>query len=538
MQWNNELAIDRYYIDDNEGHEGLATRVGTFVANGDKQWVDPFTKAILDMKFIPGGRILRNAGRPKGGLINCYARQIPDHIEGIAQVVAECMILNAEGGGVGLDASLLRPKGDPIKGKGGSASGPLSWLKIINTSSGVIETGGQRRAALLALLSVRHPDIEKFIDAKTQGRILSNFNISVGITKSFIKAVEEDDEWDLVFRDKVYSKVRAKILWDKIVENMLVCAEPGIINLSNLYKNNSFLVGEPVVCTNPCGELPLDDGGACCLGSFVLPAFVKDHQMDWKDLDSYVEIGIRFLDSVLDVNQWTLQINRDKAQGLRRIGLGTMGLADMLFLLGIRYGSPSCIEFLDILYSRIRNTAYRVSVEIAKEKGSFPKYQRMFLDAKFIRTLPRSIYGKIKESGIRNVTMLTCPPNGTTSLLVDVSSGVEPLFAKAYERSDRYNKKVQIVHPLTEAGCTEDWFVDSSDITPAEHLEVQAAIQRYVDGAVSKTINVPESCTVDDLSADLFSYLPDLKGVTVYRQGSRENQVLTPMTCKSGVCDV
>jgi len=538
MQWNDKLAQDRYYIDKTEGHENLARRVGAFVANGNEEWRDPFIESILHMKFIPGGRILRNAGRPKGGLINCYAMEIPDTIEGIGEVVKNCMILNAEGGGVGLLASNIRPEGSDIKGKGGSASGPLSWLKIINTSSGVIETGGQRRAALLALLSVSHPDIEKFIDAKTKGRTLSNFNISVGITKDFIKEVENDGEWELVFRDRVYDTISAKDIWNKLVENMLSCAEPGIINLDNLYKNNSWTVGEPVVATNPCGELPLDDGGACCLGSLVLPSFVKNGKMDWKDFDDHVKIGTRFLDSVLDVNNWTLQINRDKAQNLRRIGLGTMGLADMLFSLGIRYGSSDCIGFIDDLYSRLRNTAYKESMEMAREKGSFPKFNPMYAKAKFVKTMSRYTQNKIKENGIRNVTLLTCPPNGTTSLLVDTTSGIEPLFAKAYERSDRYNKKTVITHHLAEEGCDEDWFIDSSDITPTEHLEVQAAIQKYVDGAVSKTINVPEGTTPDDLSDAIFSYLPDLKGVTVYRQGSRENQVLTPIECRSGVCDL
>lgn len=537
MNWNQALALDRYCINNTEDHEALSRRVGTTLGNGDIELSGEFFRIIHEMKFIPGGRILRNAGRPKGGLINCFGFNIPDHIEGIAQVVANCMILNAEGGGVGLCASNIRPKGDPIKGKGGFASGPISWLKIINTSSDVIETGGQRRAAMLALLAVDHPDIEKFITAKTIDRVLNNFNISVGITNNFLEAVREDDNWNLQFRGKIYKEVKARDLWNKIIDNMLRCAEPGLLNLSNLYKNNSWTVGHPIVVTNPCGEVPVEDGGACCLGSLVLPAFIHGEDFDWKEFDTTVHLAIKFLDNVLDANTWTLQLNRDQAHDLRRIGLGTMGLADCLFGLGIRYGSETCIDFLDTLYSRLRNAAYRASIDLAREKGSFPTFTKKFCEAKFIRTLPRSIQRGIKEHGIRNVTVLTSPPCGTTSLLVGVTSGIEPLFAKSYERRDRYNKGTVITHDLAKQGCKEDWFVDAQEITPYEHLEVQATVQKYLDGAVSKTINVPEKYTGEDLSALLLDYLDEIKGVTIYREGSREGQVLTACDLNTGECE-
>lgn len=536
VRWNDEFASQRYYIDKTETHELLAKRVGTFVANGDERHIEPFIRMIIEMKFIPAGRTLRNAGRPKGGLINCYALEIDDTIESIAETIGNCIILNAEGGGVGLNASLVRPKKSPIKGKGGDASGPVSWLKIIDVAAGEIETGGQRRAALLALLDIGHPDIERFIDAKVVDGTLPNFNISVGIRQNFLDAVKEDEMWPLSFRGQVHKEVKAKYLWDKILNNMLKYADPGILNLDNLYSNNSWAIGYPIATTNPCGEICLEHGGSCDLGSFVLPSFVKQGEFDWKDFEEHIKLAVRFLDNVLDVNKWTLQINRDQAQALRRIGIGTTGLADALFMLGVRYGSMECIEFLDKLYSFLRDKAYRASMELAQEKGVFPKCTAALVKSKFIRTLPRSVQRKIKENGLRNVTMLTCPPVGSTSILVGVTSGIEPLFAKAYERKDKRKKVEKYVHYLAETNCKEDWYVDSYDITPEEHFEIVATVQRYIDSGVSKTINVPASYKGEDLSNLLLDYLGDIKGVTIYRDGSKKNQVLTP--CKNGTCDI
>jgi len=536
MEWNHELAKARYYLGD-EDHESIAKRVGTYVANGDATYVDPFIEMILKMWFMPAGRILRNAGRPKGGLLNCYFLDIQDDLFDIMYFVANTAILNAEGGGVGTNVSYLRPEGDPVRGRGGIASGPVSWLEITNFAAGKICTGGQRRAALKADMIVSHPDIHKFIDAKLVDGKLQNFNISVGITSRFMDAVRNDENWSLSFREKDYDKVSANQLWDKIVTNMLAYGEPGIQYLDNLYSNNSWYVF-PIRGTNPCGEVPLEHCGVCCLGSLVLPAFVHNGSFDWNLFEQTTRLGVRFLDNTLDVNNYVFQFNKDQAHALRRIGIGTMGLAAALFALGIRYGSTECVEFLDKLYARLRDTAYKESIELSKEKGAFPKFDPRYLKSRFVKTLPRSIQRKIREHGIRNCTILTQPPTGTTAQLVGVTEGCEPLPHKAYERCDGDKESEVIIHPLTEKGCDADWFVDSTDLTIDEHFEVQATIQKYVDGAVSKTINVPKETTTEQIKEALLKYLDEIKGVTIYRQGSRKNEPIKPITCKSGVCDL
>jgi ribonucleoside-diphosphate reductase alpha chain len=536
-----QIVRSRYLVEgeENEWSE-LAGRVGTAIAMAEPleqrgTYAEQFSQLIYDLKFIPGGRILRNAGRPRGSLFNCYHLPIGDSIDEIGDCASNALKLWADGGGVGINFSSLRPSQDTIKGIGGKSSGLVSFMRAIDGLAACIESGGSRRAASLGSCDVSHPEIQKFIDAKLVDGTISYFNISVNITKSFLESVLSDSNWPLIFRGKVHDTVGAKELWFKILENMVNCGEPGILVWDNLIKNNSYYF-LPITGTNPCGEAALGPYDVCNLGSIVLPQFVDvGGRTKWQELEHTVALAIRFLDNVIDVNKYRLESNKRTATNGRRIGLGVMGLAEYLFAKEVRYGSKAALgETADVL-KVIRDQAYRTSVELAKEKGAFPAYDKIqYHKASFVRKLPTAIRRSITDNGIRNVTLLALAPTGTISLIPEVTGGIEPLFAKAYVRRDRVSTRTY-VHP-TLSGCFKvghevpSYVVDVSDLTPVDHLEMQSVCQRYVDGAVSKTINVPSTFTAEDLSPILFEYLYDIKGVTVYRDGSRSGQVLTTIT--------
>ncbi|MHA1331674.1 MAG: LAGLIDADG family homing endonuclease, partial [Candidatus Hodarchaeales archaeon] len=388
----------------------------------------------------------------------------------------------------------------------------------------------------LALCRVSHPEIYKFIDAKIKDKTLTYFNLSVGIDNNFLNAVEENNGWNLTFAGQTVDTVKARDLWDKILESMIKSGEPGLINFNNLRKNNSFYF-QQISATNLCGELPLPDWGMCCLGSLVLSKFIRGKQTDWIKLKNSIDIAVRFLDNVLDVNYYPIKHAEITTMESRRIGLGIMGLHDYLIKKEVRYGSEKSIGEIERLFKFIRDTAYVASIEIAKEKGAFPKYARSeYNKASFIKKLPAKIRLDIKEYGIRNCCLLSAQPTGTTSLIPEVSSGVEPIFALAYERKDRVSNRYYI-HPEFRR-CIEnkddnyEWLVDSSDLMPENHLEIQATIQKYIDNAVSKTINCPRGFTKNKLSKILSEYMRDIKGATVYVDGTKEGQVLNRITRK------
>jgi len=496
--------------------------------------------------------------------LNCFAfPPVQDNIESIGETIKNALIAWSYGGGVGIDWSSLRPKGTPLKTKGGRSSGLVSFLRSLDFVGQTIETGGSRRSGALAVVSVSHPEVLDFIDAKTVHGELSAHNISVGVTHQFLEAVEKKEQWALEWGGREFEKVNAFDLWMKIVKNMLDYAEPGLLNYTNSRKNNSFYFA-PIVCHNLCGELPLSAFEGCCLGSLVLPQFLSQTQTNWKKMEEVIEVAVRFLDDVIDLNYYFLpQIEAASKQG-RRIGLGVMGLADYLFGKRIRYGSEKSVDEVGRLFKFIKEVSYRTSVKLAQEKGPFPRFDRYeYGKASFVRKLSPSLRMDIKRYGIRNVTMNTCAPTGTTSLLANVTSGIEPLFAKAYRRVDRIGERIY-VHPLYKEYLRReveipDWFVDTRDIIPEEHLAIEAAIQRQLDGAVSKTVNLPEKTTEDQLSDILLEYIYDLKGVTVYRDRSRPEQVLyhvdeetvrrhldeaeeyldeEDVKCKAGTCEV
>jgi len=889
-----KVAENRYFMDD-EDWDGCASRVGTVVAGAENsnslKYSDKFSEMIYNMDFLPGGRILRNAGRPRGSMFNCYHLPIGDSREEIGQFYKDSLILWGEGGGIGVNASSLRPKGADIKGVGGKSSGPVSFLRASDSIAETVESGGSRRAAALALMHVAHPDIMRFIDAKLKHGELSHYNISVAVSEDFLAAVEADIDWEFKFSQKAYGKIRARYIWDKIIENMIKCAEPGLLNWDNLTKNNSYYY-DPVMGCNPslrkgtkvltykgvfsiedlqdcdfevpninhgyskakcflsgrgknlykvklrgnheyyataehkwpvvkkdrwnydetdfikkrtdelcvgdylpqpnikydlgygydgtfqdgfligwnigdgwisnndrpdqigfivsehdqkydihniltsslrdlgwsgtfrdvgtnketnvqnkkvrsfferfgvtkktfgipksiwstasedfrkgfidglfssdasidvnskrivltssheklvydvsdllgfygiqsliehsthkgifpngktydkiyhrytlkistqrsilhffelfklthldkqnrikkivdaieitalkhaiqiisvektglyedvwdvsvfdkihcfelphcvtgnCGEAILAPYDVCDLGSLVLPNFITGTiNTNWKKLEEVIKLSVRFLDDVIDVNKYVLKEIDIKAHNSRRIGLGVMGLAEYLFAKRLRYGSDKAIVEIDRLMKFIRDTVYEALIELSDEKGAFPKFDPVaYGKSSFVRKLPASLRMKVKEHGVRCVTGLAIAPTGTISLLADVTSGIEPLFRKAYMRHDRVGDRMY-VHSIYKEFINngkeiEDWYVDTDDLKPEDHFEVQSIVQRYVDGAVSKTINLPAGTTAEELSKFALEYIRDLKGVTVYVDGSREGQIL------------
>lgn len=537
---SNTIFKARYAMHPDENWNELAVRVGRGGASVEQDlttWTDEFASDIYNMLFLPGGRILRNVGRPRGTLFNCYVEPLEDSMRQIGQFQMNCGILWSEGGGVGCNASFLRPENAPIIQKGGESSGPISFLKWANAGANCIKTGGARRAAALAMMNAQHPDIINFINAKLKDGELNCFNISVAVQEEFLEAVEADDDWDLVWKNKVWHTVKAREIWNLILDNMVKCAEPGLINWDNLRSNNSYYF-DPIISTNPCGEVPLGAHGVCCLGSLVLPNFITGKtNTNWQLMERTVHNAVRFLDNIIQINRYVIDDIKQKAFDGRRIGLGVMGLAEYLFAKNVRYGSKDATRVITRLMENIRNFAYEASIKLAEEKEPFPKFDsREYSKAHFIKRLPAEMRINIKKYGIRNVSIMAVAPTGTISLLPEVTSSIEPLPFKAYLRHDEIGDRAYI-HPMYRKIIdnnekTPDWYVDSTDLKPQDHFETQVAVQKYLDGAVSKTINCPKGFKAEQLSELLLEYIRDLKGVTLYVDGSREGQILNGLTKK------
>ena len=528
------VAKNRYFMD-GEDWEACSNRVANTISMPESsnrtKIRDQFAEMIYNMDFLPGGRILRNCGRPRGSLFNCYHLPIGDSIEEIGQFIKDSLILWSEGGGVGCNFTPLRPRGDIILGKGGNSSGLVSFIQAADSVAKTIESGGARRAAAIAHVDVSHPEVIDFIDAKLVDGRISSFNISVAVNEDFLLAVESDADWTFKFKQKKYNTVKARAIWNKIVKNMVECAEPGLLNWSNFSKNNSYYF-EPVLGTNPCGETTLGPYGVCDLGSLVLPNFITGNvNTNWKKLEQTIRYAVRFLDDVIDSNKYTLKEIDINAHKSRRIGVGVIGLAEYLFAKKVRYGSDKAVAETEKLMRFIRDVCYQASLELAIEKGAFPMFDPIaYGKASFVRKLPASLRMDIKKHGIRNCTSMALAPTGTISLIADYSSAIEPLFAKAMRRSDRVGERIY-VHPkyqemILNGEETPEWFVDSFDLEPSDHFEMQVACQKYCDASVSKTINLPAETTDSELSDLLLEYIHDLKGCTVYRDGSRSGQIL------------
>jgi ribonucleoside-diphosphate reductase alpha chain len=511
-------------------------------------------------KFVPGGRILAAAGTEQQlTYFNCYVIPSPaDSRAGIIKTLSQMTEVMSRGGGVGINLSSLRPRYAYVKGVNGRSSGSVSWGGLYSFATGLIEQGGSRRGALMLILNVWHPDVLEFIEAKrTMGRI-TNANISVGITDDFMAAVKADGDWELVFPDTndpgydeswngdlndwraagkpvvVYKTVKARQVWDTIIESAWASAEPGIFFIDRYNQLSNSWYFAPILCTNPCGEQGLPAWGVCNLGALHLGKFVQDGQVLWDDLRAAVRYAVRFLDNVIDSTPYFFEDNQRQETGERRIGLGSMGLAEMLIRLGLRYGSPESLEFIDQLYRFIAVEAYLASADYAAEKGAFPMFEAdPFLQSGFMRGMPEEVRQAVSAKGIRNVTLLTQAPTGTTGTMVNTSTGIEPFYFWTFQRKSRlgtHEETVAVVEEWTQEHAGEtlpDYFVTAMDLGPEEHVRVQAAIQRWVDSSISKTCNVPQYYTVAQ-TRQLYQLMYELgcKGGTIYRDGSRDEQVL------------
>jgi len=540
-----KVFMDRYSLKDAAGQplefhpEDLWARVARGIAAVEPTveqkalWEGRFYEALSNFQFVPGGRILAGAGSGhEVTYYNCYVISSPDDSrQGILDNLKVMTEIMARGGGVGINLSTLRPRGSYIKTVNGTASGPCSWAQLYSVATGdVIQQGGSRRGALMLMLDDNHPDIEEFITVKRTAGKIEHANLSVCISDKFMEAVKNDADWDLIWQGKVMKTIRARHLWDLICTSAWESAEPGMVFMDRYNTESNTWYYENIRCVNPCGEQGLPPWGVCNLGALNLSAFVENGRMNYERLAEISKVAMRFLDNVIDANLYFIEENRVAQLGTRRTGLGTMGLADALIKMKIAYGSEASVPVIERIYSTIRDAAYEASADIAEEKGSFPNYDRdKYMQGKFIKRLPKAIQGKIKQQGIRNAVLLTQAPTGTTSLFAGVSSGIEPVYDFAMVRRDRTGEHI-LYHPLLAEWRdkhpneqTPAYFVASNDLTPEEHVRVQATIQQYTDSSISKTVNAPNSHTVDEVQRLYrLAYEMGCKGITYYRDGSRD----------------
>ncbi len=571
-----KVFLDRYALKDKDGSllektpEEMWIRVSRGIAQNEKKkdrikWEKAFYDVMNDFKFVPGGRILSGAGTDyQVTYFNCFVIPSPkDSREGILESLKQLVEIQSRSGGVGLNLSSLRPHGARVKKVNGFSSGPVTWAGLFSYAThDVVQQGGSRRGATMLMLWDWHPDIEEFITVKQDLTKINGANLSVCISDAFMEAVKQDADWDLVYPDiddpeydekwngeidqwkalgkkvKVHKTVKARYLWDLICTAAWRSAEPGLHFMERSNKRSNTHYFERLVATNPCGEQPLGPWAVCNLGAMNLSAYVKDvdlanEKAGWFDYESFakdVKVAMRILDNVIDQTYYFFKENEKCAKDIRRTGLGIMGLGDALIKMQIKYGSDESIPVLEKIFKTLRDNAYEASTELAEEKGAFPKFdEEKYLQGYHIKALPKAIREKIKENGIRNAVLLTIAPTGTTSLVSGVSSGVEPVYEFSFLRKWRGGEDM-VYHPLFDEWRKThpdqerpEYFVSANDLTPLEHVRVQAVAQEYIDSSISKTVNAPNSHTVDDVKTLYMSaYDYGLKGVTYMRDGSRQ----------------
>ncbi len=578
----------RYYRDGaaqeasiEESWRRIATALAAVESSGP--WQQTFFDALSDFRFLPGGRIQAGAGTSHNvTLFNCFVMGIiEDSVEGIFDALKEGAKTMHAGGGVGYDFSTLRPRGAVAHTSGAIASGPVSFMHIWDSTCATILSTGARRGAMMGTLRCDHPDIFELVAAKADAKTLRNFNISVQVPDVFMRTVAEDGDWPLVFpKDTtepspmgeyvmrhwsgrvgpvecaVLRRVRARELWRHIMRATYDYAEPGVLFVDTVNRNNNLWYREHITTTNPCGEIPLPPYGACNLGAINLTRLVRDPfssaaSLAWQDLADLVHVAVRMLDDVVEVSRYPLTAQREQAQGARRLGLGVTGLADALVMLGLRYDSPEARELAGLVMRRIREEAYRTSVALARERGSFAFFERdRYLAGPFVAALPADLRDAIAKDGIRNSHLLTIAPTGTISLLADnVSSGIEPVVALRYARRILERDGSRREHQL-EPWSLRQWralgnrglptaMQTQEEIDPEAQIAMQATLQRFVDNAISKTISVAE-----DFSFARFERLYELawreglKGCTTFRPNPVTGAVLSAGPAAGGCCSV
>ena len=562
MQFANVLAEEiwtakyRFNAPDGNGdgdYPATVARVAGAIAEAEAPenrayWRDRFAKALTGFKFIPAGRILAGAGTGRAvTLFNCFVMgTIPDSLDGIFTHLKEAAITMQQGGGVGMDFSTIRPSGAPVSGVGAEASGPLSFMDCWDSMCRTVESAGQRRGAMMGCLSIDHPDIEAFIDAKRDPKRLRNFNVSVLVSDAFMKALAADADWPLMFGGEVVRTVRAKVLWERLMRATYETAEPGVIFIDRVNEQNNLAYCEDIRASNPCGEQMLPPYGACLLGSINLAALVQrpfdpGAAIDEEELGELTRTAVRMLDNVIDISRYPLPQQEAEAKSKRRIGLGITGLADALLFCGTVYGSGPAVALTRRWLEIIKREAYRASAEVAPEKGVFPAYDPRILDRPNLATLDQDVRALISENGLRNGCLTSIAPTGTTSLLAgNVSSGVEPVFAYSYTRKirerDGSTREEQVEDYALrvwrevkgDAPPPAELFVSAQTLTPSDHLTMQAAAQALIDSSISKTVNCPEDIGFDAF-ADIYveGYHLGCKGLTTYRPNAVTGSILS-----------
>jgi len=560
---NGLKVLERRYLAKNEEGkvietpEGLFKRVSSFIASADKIYEPDkdisglekkFYDIMANLDFLPNSPTLMNAGRELGQLSACFVLPVEDSMEGIFDAIKHAAIIHKSGGGTGFSFSRLRSKGSAVNSTGGVASGPISFMKVFNSATEAVKQGGVRRGANMGILRVDHPDILEFIQCKKNDKEITNFNISVGITEKFMEAVEKDEEYQLVepHTKQVKGTLKAREVFDLIVDMAWNNGEPGIIFLDRMNRDNVVPELGEIESTNPCGEQPLLPFESCNLGSINLVNCIKNKgnkkEIDFNKLGDLVDTAVHFLDNVIDVNKYPLEKIDEMTKKTRKIGLGVMGFADMLIKLGIPYDSEEAINTAESVMKFINERSKQASAKLAEKRGAFPAFDK-------------SIYTK-KGMKLRNATTTTIAPTGTISIIAGVSSGIEPLFAVSFIRNVMDNDELPEVNPLFEKVAKERGFYSvelmrkiakmgsvrhieeipedvrrvfgtAHDIDPIWHIRMQAIFQKYTDNAVSKTVNFRKEATREDVrKVYMLAYKLGCKGVTIYRDGSRESQVL------------
>ncbi|MBI4686246.1 MAG: adenosylcobalamin-dependent ribonucleoside-diphosphate reductase [Nitrospirae bacterium] len=555
----------RYLLKDAEGRiretpEEMLRRVAGTVASSEAlygkdrgEWEKKFYDIMDNLLFLPNTPMLINAGKELGQLAACFVLPVDDSMKSIFDSLKNAALILQSGGGTGFSFSKLRPRADIVKSTGGIASGPVSFMRIYNTATEVIKQGGARRGANMGILRVDHPDILEFIRIKRNERELTNFNISVAVTDAFMKALKNDLEYDLINprSGNVSGRHKAKEVFKEIVESAWETGDPGLIFIDRINRDNPTPHIGTIESTNPCGEQPLLPFEACVLGSINLAKMLKDrtqstehraqtYEIDWPLLASIVKITVRFLDNAIDANRYPVPDIEKMHKGNRKIGLGVMGWADMLIKLGIRYNSKKAFSLAREVMSFIRDNAREASSALARERGAFPNFKGSIYDTPEINA----------KGGLRNATTTTIAPTGSLSIIAGCSSGIEPLFAIAYRRKavdtelhvihqyflevakERGFYSPELIERITKQGTlrgikevsqdVKRLFVTAHEIAPEEHIETQAAFQEFTDNAVSKTINLRQRASREDVGlAFMLAYEKGCKGITVFRYGSK-----------------
>ena len=511
-------------------------------------WAERFYEALSDFKFLPAGRVVAGAGTKRSvTLFNCFVMgTIPDDMSGIFTHLREAALTMQQGGGIGYDFSTLRPKGAQVKGVGADASGPLSFMDVWDAMCRTIMSAGYRRGAMMATLRCDHPDIEAFIEAKREPGRLRMFNLSVLVTDDFMQAVKEDAPWELKFGGTTFKVLPARELWEKIMRATYAYAEPGVIFIDRINRRNNLYYCETISATNPCGEQPLPPYGACLLGSInlaslVVDPFTPEARLDLEKLRELVPVAVRMMDNVIEVSRFPLEDQTHEARAKRRIGLGITGLADALILCNVRYGSSEAVSLTETWLRAIEREAYLASAALAAEKGSFPLFdEEKYLAGETIQRLDAEVREAIERQGIRNSLLTSVAPTGTISILADnVSSGLEPVFSFRYTRNvlmpDGMRKEEEVAdyayrlyrRVKGESAPLTDAFVDVQTLSPGDHVVMQAAVQKYIDSSISKTINIPVDFPFEAFKdVYLRAYELGCKGCTTYRPNEITGAVL------------